>query len=477
MIVNVLKQEKRIAILEHLEPIELYIDRTDQIFRSGNIYKGKVVDVLPGMEAAFIDIGDEKNAYLHVKDCQPGAKAISQCVQQGQELIVQIIKEATGTKGAKVTCQISLAGHYGVYLPLEHDLGVSRRIKDGAERERLTEIAKTVLSNHEGVIIRTQANGVEAKELALDLHIMRTRWQNALVQGQKLSPPVLLYEDFDLITKLARDLISNEVDELIVDHLEIAYLLRTLLQQYRPELMQKIKLYQRKEGIFSYYKIEEEINKALQRKVWLKNGGYLIIDQTEALTVIDVNTGKYTGTDDLERTVLKTNKEACYEIARQLRLRDLAGMIIIDFINIDKEESRQDIKETLERAILKDRIRTRILGFTRLGLLEMTRKRVRENLQHSLTRECPCCQGQGRILSFETMVANLERELREYVGGAEPERIIIEVNPMTSSFLKGTECDLISRMHQEFHLSLEFLERYHLREDEYRIAFIGKRKD
>lgn len=477
VIVNVLKHEKRIAILEDNVPAEFYIDRADQVFRAGNIYKGKVVDVLPGMEAAFIDIGDENNAYLHVKDCQPAAKAISQCVQQGQELIVQIVKEATGNKGAKVTCQISLAGQYGVYLPLEHDIGVSRRIKDEGERERLVDIAKTVLSHHDGAIIRTQAKGIEPGELALDLHILRTRWETGMEQVKKVSPPVLLCQEEDYITKLARDIMSNEVDEVIIDDLQIVLYLRGLLKQYRPEFTDKIRLYQRKEGIFSYYKLEEELNKGLERKVWLKSGGYLIIDHTEALTVIDVNTGKFIGTDQLERTVVKTNKEACYEIARQLRLRDLAGMIIIDFINTEEEESRQEILDTMEKALQKDRTRTCILGFTRLGLLELTRKRIRENLPHSLTRECPCCKGKGRILSFATLAANLERELKEYARTGEHEAIVVEMNPSAISYMEGTDCNIIARFREELQLSLIFAVRSNLREDQYHIAFMGKIED
>lgn len=474
VIVNVLKQEKRIALLEHNVPVEFYIDRADQVFRSGNIYKGKVVDVLPGMEAAFINIGDEKNAFLHVKDCLSGGKTISQCVQQGQELLVQIVKEANGNKGAKVTCKISLAGRYCVYLPMESYVGVSRRIQKEEERDRLSTIAREMLSNQDGAIIRTEAKGVDSSEFALDLHILRTRWESVIAKWKRESPPVLLYEDYDVLTKMARDMISNQVDELIVDDLEIAQFLRGLLQKYRPELSGKIQWYQRKEGIFSCYKLEEELNKAMNRKVWLKNGGYLIIDHTEALTVIDINTGKFTGTDDLERTVVKTNKEACYEIARQIRLRDIAGIIIIDFINIDQEEYRQEILNLMEKGLQKDGTRTRILGFTRLGLLELTRKRIRGNLEVTLTRECPCCKGQGRIVSFDTMAANLERELREYARTAEPEAIVVEMNPVTISYIEGNECTMSSRLNEELQLLLKFIERPDLREDQYHIAFIGK---
>lgn len=477
VIVNVLEQEKRIGILEHNSPVEFYIDRAEQVFRAGNIYKGKVADVLPGMEAAFIDIGDERNAFLHVKDCMPEGKTISQCVQQGQEVIVQIVKEATGNKGAKVTCKISLAGQYVVYLPMESYIGVSRRIQKEEERDRLSGIFREMLSKEDGAIIRTEGKGVEAKELAMDLHIIRTRWEKGIAQGKKKSPPVLLLVDDDVIIKLTREIISNQVEELVVDDLEVVQFLRGLLKIHRPELSEKIQWYQRKEGIFSYYKLEEELHKVMNHRVWLKNGGYLLIDHTEALTVIDVNTGQFIGTDDLQRTVVKINKEACYEIARQLRLRDIAGIIIIDFINIEQEESRQEILNTMEKELQKDGTMTRILGFTRLGLLEITRKRVRENLEVSLTRECPCCKGRGRILSFETMVGNLEREIREYARTGEPEAVVVEMNPIAISYIERDQDTMVFRLNEEFHLLLKFTARPDLREDQYHIAFIGKKEE
>lgn len=473
VIVNVLNQETRIGILEDHVPVEFSLEREKRAFCAGNIYKGKVVDVLPGMEAAFVDIGDKKNAYLHVKDCYPPGKKISQCVQQGQELIVQIVKEGIGNKGAKVTCQISLAGQYCVYLPLESSIGISHRITDVAERERLTQLANEILSPEEGIIIRTQAQGTEKKELEWEMHFLRTRWKRGMEKGKKASPPVLLYEEFDLLTKLVRDLIGNHMDEIVVDNLEVARFLRSLLEQYPKLQKEKIKLYQGKEGIFSYYGLESEWNKAIAPRVWLKNGGYLVIDHTEALTVIDVNTGKFTGTDDLQRTVLRMNKEACYEIAKQLRLRDIGGMILIDFINLDREEDRQEILTTLKKALQKDRKQTQILGFTCLGLLELTRKRERENLFVSLTRECPCCHGRGRILSCETLAANLEREIREYGKLRDPELMVVEMHPNLIAYFERNQ-GLISCLQQELHLDLKFQARSDFREDQYEIIYIGK---
>ena len=389
IIVNVMPTEKRVAVIENGKVVEFYIDRPDRGYRVGNIYKGKVVDVLPGMDAAFVDIGYEKKAFLHVDDCLPtgeegvakGKKSISRYVQEGQEVLVQITKEAVGTKGARVTQQISLAGRYGVFLPLDAHLGISRRIQKESERERLQGMARGLLSPTEGMIIRTLAEGVEEQSFVLDLHILRTRWENALEEAKHLNPPALLYQDEDMLTRLARDLLREGVDEMIVDHTGIRQQLQALLSSYRPELSDKIHYYPGKKGIFDHFSLEAELDKALNKKVWLKNGGYLIIDRTEAMIVIDVNTGKFTGTDDLQRTVVKTNKEACQEIGRQLRLRDLAGIIIIDFIDMEKEEDRKEILSVMKNELLKDRTHTRIYGFTPLGLLELTRKRERRDLR------------------------------------------------------------------------------------------------
>lgn len=479
IIVNVLPREKRIAIIENGQAAEFYIDRPDRTFQAGNIYKGRVVDVLPGMEAAFIDIGDEKNAYLHVDDCQPsieshkgkGKKSISQCVQEGQEIFVQIKKEAIGNKGARVTREISLAGRFGVFLPDNTYLGISRRIQKKEERERLEGIARSHLLPGEGMIMRTQAEGANEAEISEDLHFLRTRWLNAMEEGKGMSPPALIFQDFDILSRIARDLLNEEVDEVAVDDSQVRKHLYSLISPYHPDLGEKIRFYHLKVGIFSHYGLEAELEKALNRKIWLKNGGYLVIDQTEALTVFDVNSGKFTGTDDLERTVLKTNKEACVEIARQLRLRDLAGIILIDFIDMEKEENRQEVNEAMQKELWKDRTRTRLLGFTRLGLLEMTRKRVRQDLRESLTRECSCCEGKGRILSHETVEANLEREVREYARGTEIEAILVEAHPQTRNYLQ--EGDLVPRMEKDFAVTLKFKNQPALGEDQYRIAFLG----
>ncbi|MBN6186508.1 Rne/Rng family ribonuclease [Aneurinibacillus sp. BA2021] len=437
IIMNAAGREARVAVLEDGRLVELYIERPEDRRIVGNIYKGRVENVLPGMQAAFIDIGMEKNAFIYVDDClghdtertRKKKPSITELITKGQEIMVQVSKEAFGTKGARVTTQLSLPGRYIVYLPNEPYIGVSRRIQREKERERLREMVSGILKPNEGVILRTLAEGVSRAELEADILFLRARFEQAQAEKKDARPPSLVYEDFDLVSRVVRDFVGEDTEEVIIDSRLRHKELRSLLEQYQPELAEKITLYTGREEIFAYYDLDGEIERALRRKIWLKSGGYLVIDQTEALTVVDVNTGKFTGSHDLEETVVKTNLEACREVVRQLRLRNIGGIIIIDFIDMGREENRNRVRECMEAELRKDKTKTHLLGFTQLGLLEMTRKKERHNLSDVLQRPCPCCGGKGRIFAEETLLGMLERELIGYSRDDRTEAVLIEMHP------------------------------------------------
>jgi ribonuclease G len=480
IIVNCTSRETRVAVMENGRLAELFIERPAEQRVVGNIYKGKVDNVLPGMQAAFVDIGTDKNAFLYVDDCLPPESKpadkkpdIRELLTKGQEVLVEVKKEQLGTKGARVTGQVTLPGRYVVYMPNVRYIGVSRRIKSEKERERLRTVAFNSLSTEEGVIIRTLAEGISKKDIERDILFLRAQWQQAWAASKHKKPPYLVYHDLNLVARLVRDLLSDEVDEFIIDSRPRYADVLELLTHYNPELKNKIRHYPGKEDIFSYHEIEGEIDKALRRKVWLKSGGYLVIDQTEAMTVIDVNTGKFTGHTELEETVVKTNLEACGEIARQLRLRDVGGIIIIDFIDMAQEENRANVYARMEAELKKDRTKTHLLGFTRLGLLEMTRKKVKQSIGEALLRSCPACGGTGRILSESSLLAAMERELLEFSRGSHPEAMLLEMHPHISGQLTGNKNERLHELEKTLGISLFIRDNYGLGQHQYRIAFTG----
>ncbi|WP_052948027.1 Rne/Rng family ribonuclease [Aneurinibacillus tyrosinisolvens] len=487
IVINSTNREKRVAVLEQGRLVELYIERPDEQRIVGNIYKGKVENILPGMQAAFIDIGTGKNAFLYVDDCRPPANedsqggkkqpSINEVLTKGQEVVVQITKEPIGTKGARATMQISLPGRYLVFMPHVRYIGVSRKIQQEKERERLKSLALDILEPEEGVIIRTLAERAGKEEFESDIRFLRARWQNAWGEGKEKKSPSLIYRELDLVSRVVRDMLSEEVEECIIDSRPHYTEVLSLLSHFRSGLKEKVSLYPGKEGIFSHYSIEADIERALKRKVWLKSGGYLVIDQTEAMTVFDVNTGKYTGSYDLEETVVKTNLEACREIARQLRLRDLGGIIIIDFIDMAKEEHRQSVRACMENELRKDRTKTHLLDFTQLGLLEMTRKKERQNLADVLMKPCPACDGRGRILSEESVLAAIERELYEYKRGGHAEAVLLEVHPHIEEWLREDKEARLRALVQEAELPVYIRANGGLNEQRYHIAFTGTEEE
>lgn len=393
----------KVALLENGRLTEYYVEKPKEE-QAGSIYKGRVVNVLPGMQAAFVDIGQARNAFLYVDDLlqanlehQPAAKpAINQLVKEGQELLVQVARESSGSKGAKVTTHYSIPGRYLVYMPNADYVGISRKIECTEERARLKEIGEQLRRQGEGIILRTVAEGAEEIELERDLCELREIWADVLERSRQAISPACVYRDLAMVPRLIRDLFTEQVEELIIDNEAKRKEITAYVDQFAPELTSRIISYSEPVPMLHYYGIADTLDKAFRPKVWLSNGGYLIIDQTEALTVIDVNTGKFTGSVDLEQTVFETNLLAAEEIARLIRLRDIGGIIIIDFIDMAKEEHQAAVLERVERVTRMDRTKTIVMGWTQLGLLEVTRKKVRSDQGKLVYEVCPCCGGSGK---------------------------------------------------------------------------------
>lgn len=394
------------ALFENGQLIEVHEEETVRHGTVGNIYLGKVINVLPGMQAAFVDIGMEKNAFLFVGDAVPlqydeedklppvPEIRVEEILKPGQELLVQVTKEPVGTKGARITTNITIPGRYGVLLPTGEYVGVSRKIKDQEERERLRELARQVCPPGKGMIVRTLGEGAQLWELEQDVHNLLASWEIIDKKVPQVKVPGLVHQDVNLVSRMLRDWVDQEVNTITVNQPEIAEEIRRNLLMLKHPAANHVHL-KYKEDIFADYGVEDEIRKALRPKVWLKNGGYLIIQQTEALVVIDVNTGKYVGEHSLQDTILQTNQEAARVIAHQIRLRNLGGIIIIDFIDMTSEEDKQKLIDVLESALAKDRVKCQVMGITQLGLVEMTRKKVGQTLEVRYSQRCPSCDGKG----------------------------------------------------------------------------------
>jgi len=468
-------RELRVAILEDGRTVEYYSERQTTQKVVGNIYKGRVANVLPGMQAAFVDIGIEKNAFLYIDDAlalAPGERPqgqkpkITELLREGQEILVQVNKEPVGTKGARVTTGLSLPGRYVVMMPGADYVGVSRRIESEGERDRIKKLADEIRDPQVGLIVRTAAEGVDTELLRQDYNFLRGAWERMKRGIKSVKVPGIVYRDLDLLSRSVRDFFTEDVEEMLVDNLEAYETVRDLLAHTMPGEIDRVKLYRGKENLFSANGIDQELEKALKRKVWLKSGGYLIIDQTEALTAIDINTGKFIGTHSLEETVLKTNLEAAKELARQIRLRDIGGIIIIDFIDMRSAGHQQQVMQELELQLKRDRTRAHVLGLTQLGLVEMTRKKVRQSLDEVLQRPCPHCDGRGKVLSEETMAARIERELTDYLRDQEHQAVLVECHPLVAAQLIGPGGSNLRKLEEQWgkHAYIKGRESLHLAE-------------
>jgi ribonuclease G len=423
ILINVTPQETRVAVTGSGVVQELLIERAASRGLVGNIYMGKVARVLPGMQSAFLEIGLERAAFLHVADIwqhrksitgEP-AKPIEKILSEGEPLLVQVVKDPIGSKGARLSTQISIAGRLLVYLPNDPHIGISQRIEDEGGRQALRERLKELVPGDEkgGFIVRTIAEAATEEELRADLGYLRHLWsviRERSVEGGA-TPPHLLYQDLSLAQRVLRDMVTVQTARVLIDSRETFQKLAAFAQNYMSQVRPKLEHYTGERPLFDLYNVETEIEKALSRRVDLKSGGYLIIDQTEAMTTIDVNTGGFVGSRNFDDTIFKTNLEAAQAIARQLRLRNLGGIIIVDFIDMESEEHRHAVLEELKRALARDRTRMSVNGFTGLGLVEMTRKRTRESLAHVLCQPCPTCDGRGEVKTAHTVCYEILREI------------------------------------------------------------------
>jgi ribonuclease G len=419
ILVNVTPQETRVAVIEQGVTQEVHVERAALRGLVGNVYMGRVTRVLPGMQSAFVNIGGERAAFLHVADIRgqrgngEAATPIERMIGEGQNLMVQVVKDPIGTKGARLSTQISLAGRCLVYLPGESHIGISQRIEDGEERAQLREKLRELLPPEEkgGFIIRTVAESASERELKSDIDYLRRLWGGIREKAAGAAPLEPLYQDLDLGLRVLRDFVHEETARVLVDSRETCQRMREFGQDFTPNVAERIEHYRGERPLFDLYGAEDEIEKALARRVDLKSGGYLVIDQTEALTTIDVNTGGFVGGRSFDDTIFKTNLEAAQVIARQLRLRNLGGIIIVDFIDMDTDEHRNAVLNEFRKCLARDRTRISVNGFTQLGLVEMTRKRTRESLAQVLCEPCPVCDGRARLKTPQTVCYAILREL------------------------------------------------------------------
>ncbi len=485
ILINAHTKEVRIAILEDGQLVEFYVERKGNRGIIGNIYKGRVLKIVPAVQAAFVDIGISKKAFLYVRDAvtvefeeeddpfdettqtqEIELPSIEEVLSEGQEVLAQVSKEPIGTKGPRITTNITIPGHYLVLLPTVNKTGISRRITDEAERERLKEIAEKIKPEEYGIIVRTAAEGATEEDLRKDLDYILKVWKGLLEKAENRPPPSLLYQDLEIVPKTLRDLLTEDVSEVIIDSKAEFERAVNFAKAFIPKLAGRIKYYNKDIPLFQRFEVEKAIEKALSRKVYLPNGGYIVIDETEALVSIDVNSGKFKKTKTLEETALKINLAAAREIARQLRLRDIGGIIVIDFIDMKEEENKQLLLKTLEEELSKDRAKTKIVSMSDLGLVEMTRKRVKKSLGKSLTMTCPYCEGKGRVKSVETVAFEIEREILSLLKINHSSSRVIKVyaNPLVAEKLKGDEKDIIDRIEEIYKKEIKVIpvDYYHI---------------
>lgn len=451
ILIQVTEHETAAAVVENNLLVEFYLERNTNHRLVGNIYKGIVENVLPGMQAAFIDIGLDKNAFLYVQeaipwkmthDAEEGTEkklppiSIGDVVKVGQEIVVQIAKEPIGTKGARVTTHITLPGRYLVLMPTVDYIGISRRIERESDRNHLKDLAEDIRPKGMGIIVRTVAEGIQGDELKNDVEVLTKLWKKVQHKSAHNKAPSIIHKDLELLQRILRDLLTDDVDRVVINTKEATDKATEVVDIIAPQLKNKI-LLRSTANLFDDYDIPTQIEKALRRKVWLKCGGYIVIDQTEALTAIDVNTGKFVGSTNLEDTVLKTNLEAAVEIARQLRLRNIGGMIIIDFIDMDELAHQARVVSVLEEEVKRDKTRTNIMGITQLGLVELTRKKIRQALESMLQRECPYCEGRGKILSEDTVSLKARREILTTANNTRFDAVLVEAHPWVAAHLIG----------------------------------------
>jgi ribonuclease G len=478
LIINVSEHETRVALLEDGNIAELYVDRGDDSDIAGNIYKGKVLRVLPGMQAAFVNIGLNQAAFIYVDDVfhdnfkeyerlfeveaetddddqeiDPAPAYvkrrefnIEELICEGQEILVQAAKSPMGTKGARISSYISLPGRFLVLMPNSDHIGVSRRIESESERERLKGIVQKLRTENYGYIVRTAAEGEQEEKLAYEMGFLNNLWTNIQKKFENAPAASQLHQELSISLRAVRDLLIQEVEKVVIDSKPTYHAILSFLDTYMPSLKDHVVLYEGAEPVFDAYNLEGDISRALKRKVWLKSGGYILIEHTEALVAIDVNTGRYVGKHNLEETILKTNLEAVKEIAYQIRLRDLGGIIIIDFIDMEKKVNQEKIFTALKEALKKDKSKTHVLPVSEMGLIQMTRKRTREPLTRILCEPCFYCEGEGYLFSRQSICYSIYREILRDAHDMDGTRLTLQVNPAIAEILLGEKDMLIARL-------------------------------
>lgn len=452
LLINVTPMECRVALIENGTVNELFVERTVKRGLVGNIYKGKVVRVLPGMQAAFVDIGLSRTAFLHINDMvwprsQPTPN-VFELLHPGQILTVQVMKDMLGTKGARLSTDLSIPSRYLVMMPFGKHIGVSQRIESEEERDRLRSMIERIQVEHQlpgSVIVRTAAEGVDEASIVQDMCYLAKLWEYIQRTQQSTVVPSLIFEELPLPRRVVRDLASEQTAKIYVDSREIYGKLQEFIDEFMPSMHDRLIHYPGEKPLFDLYNVEDDLQKALQTRVALKSGGYLMIDQTEAMTTIDVNTGSYVGGRSLEDTVFKTNMEATQVIARQLRLRNLGGIIIIDFIDMQEQAHRDEVMRLLEKMLERDHAKTKITQVSELGLVEMTRKRTRESLEHLLCESCPTCQGRGYVKTAETVCYEIFREIMRFARAYQsPQAYTIVANPLVIDRLLTSEASAVA---------------------------------
>ena len=465
ILINITPMESRVAVVENGVLQEVHVERTQKRGIVGNIYKGKVVRVLPGMQAAFVDIGLDRAAFIHASEISlregPAVESISALVHEGQSLVVQVTKDPIGSKGARLTTQLSIPSRYLVYMPRTAHVGISLKIEDEAERERLKKVvsdcvAAEGIKEAGGFILRTAAEGAGADEILMDIRYLRRLWDQIGAQIKTIGAPSVIYEDLGLALRTLRDLVSPKIEKIRIDSRETFQRTTQFVAELMPEIADRLEHYPGERPIFDLYGVEDEIQKALERKVPLKSGGYLVVDPAEAMTTIDVNTGAFVGHRNLEETIFKTNLEAATAIARQLRLRNLGGIIIIDFIDMDDAEHRRQVLRTLEKALARDHAKTTVYDFSPLGLVEMTRKRTVESLERQLSETCPQCSGRGTIKTTETVTYEIFREITRAVRQFDAARLLVIASSKVVARITDEESTAVAELEEFLGKSIRF---------------------
>ena len=480
--INVDDREKRVVVLSNKRIEEFYIERTDSFNLVGNIYKGKVESVLPGIDAAFVDIGLEKNGFLYVSDVEKNAsdfdrllaeeageyaeklkdekkQSISTVLKKGDEVLVQIVKEPISTKGARLTTHISIPGRFLVLMPFDNRIGLSKRIEDPKERDRIRKIIEELkLPKDIGFIIRTAAIGASQKDFFHETRYLIRLWQHIKYKARKAKPPQLIHQEYDIILRAARDMFTDDVNKLEIDSRNDFKRISRFLKVTSPQLRNRLRLYREIVPMFERYDIERQIDKIYNRIIQLKSGGYLVFDETESLVAIDVNSGKSVGHRNLEETAFRTNLEAAEEIPRQLRLRDIGGIIIIDFIDMEVSGHRKAVVKTLERAIENDKAKTKILNISSIGLVEMTRQRARRSIEAKSYQKCPYCNGRGTIKSPSTIATNLTRQLARVLAQTKGREVFVSLHTDVATYVLKPDKNMIKPLERRFRKYIRIIE-------------------